>query len=199
MVVFASTASSRSLMKASQVFCSSSCSVVSAGSCKSSQAGEVKVGILGNLDKGSTLEWALPGQCMMTISGKAAKTSPHAASLRFAFSYVFAHVNAEWSVTRSTFSPSMKGWKCTRLSLAANASLSMAEYLFSTGASTLLQYAMQPLFLQVLGYFPSFCSTRALDDDRRALWIVSQRVPELFHPFCTVRIISYEFEYPLSP
>ena len=77
----------------------------------------------------------------MTISGKVAKTSPHAASLRFTFSYVFTHVNAEWSVTRSTFSPSMKGWKHTRLSLAANASLSVAEYLVSAGASTLLQYA----------------------------------------------------------
>ena len=55
-VVFASTASSLSLMKASQAFCSSSCSVVSAGSGKSFRAGEVKVGILGNLDRGSTLE-----------------------------------------------------------------------------------------------------------------------------------------------
>ena len=77
----------------------------------------------------------------MTISGKAAKTSPHAVSLRFTYSYVFAHVNAEWSVTRSTFSPSMKGWKRTRLSFATNASCSVAEYLVSAGASTLLQYA----------------------------------------------------------
>ena len=75
----------------------------------------------------------------MTISGKAAKTKPQAASLLFVFLYVFAQVSTEWSVTSSILSPSMKGWKRTRLSFTAKASLSMAEYLVSAEVSTLLQ------------------------------------------------------------
>src|SRR5580693_651261 len=77
----------------------------------------------------------------MTISGKAANTSPQAASLLLVFSYVFAHVKAEWSVTSSTLSPSIRGWKRTRASLAANASRSVAEYRVSADCKTLLQYA----------------------------------------------------------
>ena len=52
---------------------------------------------------------------------------------------IFAQVSAEWSVTSGILSPSMKGWKCMRLSFAAKASLSVAEYLVSVEASTLLQ------------------------------------------------------------
>ena len=140
-VVLVSMAHSRSLMKDCHARCSSLCSVDSEGSGRSFLAGEMKLGILGSLDKGSTLEWARPGLWMMAISRKAEKTRPHVASLLFAFSYVFAQVKAEWSAARSTLSPSMKGWKCTRLSLAARASLSVAEYLVSAGASTRLQYA----------------------------------------------------------
>src|SRR6266852_751311 len=55
-VTFTSTAVSLSLMKASQAFCNSSCSVVSEGSGRSFRAGDAKAGILGSLDKGSTLE-----------------------------------------------------------------------------------------------------------------------------------------------
>ena len=80
-----------------------------------------------------------PGLWIMTISGKAAKTKPQVVSLLFAFSYVFAQVSMEWSVTSSILSPSMKGWKRMRLSFAAKASLSVAEYLVSVEASTLLQ------------------------------------------------------------
>src|SRR6266849_6091652 len=140
-MVLTSSSCSLSLMKACQAFCRSSCSVDRDCSGKSVLAREVKIGILGSLDSGSTLECDLLGLWMMTISGKAAKTSPHVASLLFAFSYVFAHIKAEWSVTSSILSPSMKGWKHTKLSLAASASLSVAEYLVSADASTLLQYA----------------------------------------------------------
>ena len=76
---FASIALSRSSMNECQASCSSSCSVDSEDSGRSFLAGEMKVGILGSLDKGSTFECARPGLCIMTISGKAAKTRPHAA------------------------------------------------------------------------------------------------------------------------
>src|SRR6266852_2152380 len=138
-MVLTSSSRSLSLMKACQAFCRSSCSFDRDCSGKSVLAGEVKIGILGSLVSGSTLECDLPGLWMMTISRKAVKTSPHAANLLFAFSYVFAHVKAEWSVTSSILSPSMKGWKRTRLSLVASASLLVAEYLVLADASTLLQ------------------------------------------------------------
>jgi hypothetical protein len=99
----------------------------------------MKVGIRGSQDKGSTFEWALPGWWTITSFGKAVNTSPQAASLLFAFSYVFAQVSMVWSVTSSILSPSMKGWKHTRLSLAAKASRSVAEYRVLAGASTQLQ------------------------------------------------------------
>ena len=67
----------------------------SEGSGKLFLDGEMKVGILGSLDNGSTLECIHPGLWIMTISGKAVKTRPQAANLLLAFSYVFAHVRAE--------------------------------------------------------------------------------------------------------
>ena len=106
---------SHSLMKFCHACCRSSYSVESEGSGRSSLEGEMNVGILGSLDSGLTLECIHPGLWIMTIPGKAVKTSPHAANLQFVFSYVFAQVNTKWSMTSSILSPSMKGWKCTRL------------------------------------------------------------------------------------
>ena len=152
-----SAVSSRSLMKSCHRRCSSSCSVESVVLGKSSRAGDTNPGTLGSRDNGSTLEWILPGLCIMTISGKAANTSPQAASLLFAFSYVFAQVNAEWSVTSSTLSPSIRGWKRTRASLAARASRSVAEYRVSAACKTLLQYAIT--LSTGIGFLPSCLSS----------------------------------------
>ena len=93
--VLAFTACSHSLIKPCQACCKSLYLVESEGSGRSFLEGEMKVGILGSLDNGSMLECILPGLWTMTILRKAMKTRPQAASLLFAFSYVFAQVNAE--------------------------------------------------------------------------------------------------------
>jgi hypothetical protein len=122
--------------KCNHACCKSSYSIESQGSGRSSLDGKMKVSILGSLDNRLTLECIVPGLWIMTNSEKVANTKPQAASLLFAFSYVFAQVRAKWLVTSSILSPSMKGWKRTRLSFTARASLSVAEYQVSAEANT---------------------------------------------------------------
>src|SRR5260370_23079034 len=95
--------------------------------CVSLTAGDWCGGILGNLNKGSTLECTFPALCTMSKPGNAPNTVPHATNLLLVFLYIQAQTRAVWSVMTIFLSPSMKGWNFIRASLTPRALCSVVE------------------------------------------------------------------------